>query len=95
MEPLKKYKQLEQMNILATLKVVQDKGWSPYDKDPYQFHIILGDKIIAFEENIKSVENDLASCNEENLQKEKSIKDLKYELKNERENNESIINNQI
>jgi len=90
MKSICNYKQEEQVNILATLKVVQDKGWSAQNQDPLQFHIILGGKITALEENIKSLESVLEDNIEQNLQKDKNIKDLKNELKKERENNEDL-----
>ena len=80
MESICKYKQEEQVNILATLKVVQDKGWSAENQDPLQFHIILGAKITFLEENIKLLESALENDKEENLQNKKDLKDIKSEL---------------
>ena len=90
METIQNYPQEEQVRILATLKVVQDRGWSQKNSDPFQFHIILGEKIIALEEKIQSLESVLENNEEQNLQKEKNNKDLTNDLKKEREINRDL-----
>ena len=90
MKSINNYKEEEQANILATLNVVQGKGWSPENQDPMQFHIILGEKIRESEEKIRYLEDNLDSYKEENLQKEKEIRDLNKELKQERDNCEDL-----
>ena len=39
------YAEEDKQNIMATLIVVQEKGWSPKNTDQYQFHIVLGEKL--------------------------------------------------
>ena len=90
MESLSNYKEEEQINILTTLNVVQDQGWSATNQDPLQFHIIVGGKITAMEEKIKSLESVLENNEDQNLQKNKNINDLKSELKKEREINADL-----
>ena len=59
MESLRKYSEENQALIMTTLKVVQEKGWSQDNSDPFQFHIILGGKIRSQESRIDSLECDL------------------------------------
>ena len=90
MESLRKYSEENQSLIMTTLKVVQEKGWSQDNSDPFQFHIILGGKIRSQESRIDSLECDLEKAKEENLQCEKDLKDLKQELSYERKTNEDL-----
>ena len=69
---------------------MQDRGWSQKNSDPFQFHIILGEKIIALEEKIQSLESVLENNEEQNLQKEKNNKNLINDLKKEREINRDL-----
>ena len=84
-ESMRNYPKEEQVNILATLNVVQGKGWSPENPDPFQFHIILGERIRAQDEKIKSLEEDSKNNEEQDKQKEKDNKDLRNNLQNEKE----------
>ena len=90
MESMKNYEQEEQVSILATLKVVQGRGWSPENSDPFQFHIILGEYIRAKDVEIKSLESNLEKYEDKANQNEKEIKDLKSEQNNEREINDEM-----
>ena len=88
---MEKYSQDDQASIMATLQVVQSKGWSSSDSDPMQFHIILGEKIRYLEEQL--IEHNYAM--EEMEQKDKTIRDLKDNLEHKRnivENLEEEIN---
>ena len=53
MELLENYCEEDQKNIMATLNVVQARGWSAHNDDQYQFHIILGGHIRVKEARIK------------------------------------------
>lgn len=52
MELLENYSEEDQMNIMATLNVVQTRGWSAQMDDKYQFHIIPGEHIRGNEARI-------------------------------------------
>jgi len=82
----------EQASILATLKVVQDKGWSPECKDPFQFHIILGEHIRAKEAKLVEVIDVLENIKEQIQQKDKDIKDMKRDMEHQRNLNEELEN---
>ena len=86
MELLENYCEEDQKNIMATLNVVQARGWSAHNDDQYQFHIILGGHIRVKEARIKELENDFQKYTDENNQKLKDCKDLKESLRNERGN---------
>ena len=93
MELLEKYNAEDQENIMATLNVVQARGWSPTNDDQYQFHMILGAHIRVKEARIKELEKDLEKTIDESNQKLKECKDIKHELKQEREINEELVDN--
>ena len=90
MELLGNYCEEDQKNIMATLNVVQNRGWSAHTDDQYQFHIILGAEIRANEERIKELENYCEQSTDENNQKVKDNKDLKEKLGHERDINEEL-----
>ena len=54
MEFLEEYNEEDRKSIMATLNVVQSRGWSAQTDDPYQFHIILGGNIRDNEMKIKN-----------------------------------------
>ena len=85
METLKNYSQEDQVNIMTTLKIVQDRGWSPMNTDPYQFHIILGGKLLSQEKVIQSLENDLENFKEQLVKTENEMGVLKNNCKYEKE----------
>ena len=84
-----KYEREDQLNIITALKVFQAKESEP-NSDPLQFHICLGEKIRAQESELTALLEELENSKEQNLQKEKAIKDLKNELKQERDNSEDL-----
>ena len=90
MESLSNYSEEEQNQIITTLTVIQERGWSHDVNDPYQFQIILGEKLMSQTKRIKSFENNLESLEEENLQKDKHIKDLKADLKHHKDVTEDM-----
>ena len=76
---------------MATLNVVQCRGWSAKTDDQYQFHIILGGNTRDNEMKIKQLENDIEKTIDENKQNLKDLKDLKENLRQERELNEELL----
>ena len=90
MESLSNYSEEEQNQIITTLTVIQERGWSHDVNDPYQFQIILGEKLMSQTKRIKSFENNLESLEEENLQKDKYIKDLKADLEHHKDVTEDM-----
>ena len=75
---------------MATLIVVQEKGWSPKNTDQYQFHIVLGEKLRSQMENVKRLEEQLETLNEKYSQSEKDLSDMKIKLKQEEESNADL-----
>ena len=57
MEFLDDYSEEDGKSIMATLNVVQSRGWSAQTDDQYQFHIILGSAIRCYESKIEQLEN--------------------------------------
>ena len=93
MEFLDDYSEEDAKCIMATLQVVQSRGWSPKTDDQYQFHIILGSAIRFYELKIEQLEKDLEKTVDEANQKLKDFKDIKDELREEREINEELVDN--
>ena len=91
MEFLDNYSEEDGKSIMATLQVVQSKGWSATTDDQYQFHIILGSAIRCYELKIEQLEKDLENTVDETNQKIKEFKDMKNELRQEREINEELL----
>ena len=75
---------------MATLIVVQEKGWSPKNTDQYQFHIVLGEKLRSQMKNVKRLEEQLETLNEKYSQSEKDLSDMKIKLKQEEESNADL-----
>jgi chromosome segregation ATPase len=93
MEFLDDYSEEDAKCIMATLQVVQSRGWSPKTDDQYQFHIILVSAIRCYELKIEQLEKDLEKTVDEANQKLKDFKDIKDELRLEREINEELVDN--
>ena len=91
MEFLEEYSEEDRNSIMATLNVVQSRGWSAKTDDQYQFHIILGGNIRDNEMKIKQLEYDIEKTIDENNQNLKDLKDLKENLRQERELNEELL----
>ena len=91
MELLENYNAEDQENIMATLNVVQARGWSPHNDDQYQFHIILGGHMRVKEARIKELEKELEKTIDKNKQNVKDFYDLKENLQQEREINEELL----
>ena len=91
MEFLDDYSEEDAKSIMATLNVVQSRGWSAQTDDQYQFHIILGSAIRCYESKIEQLENDLEKTVDESHQNFKDFKDMKDELRQEREINEELV----
>ena len=82
MESLSNYSEEDQNKIITTLTVIQQqkRGWSHDVCDPYQFQIILGEKLMSQNKRIQSFESILESLKGTNLQKVKYLNDLKANL---------------
>ena len=91
MEFLDDYSEEDAKSIMATLNVVQSRGWSAQTDDQYQFHIILGSAIRCYESKIEQLENNLEKTVDESHQNFKDFKDMKDELRQEREINEELV----
>ena len=87
---LSSYSEEEQSQIMTTLTFIQEKGWRHDTNDPYQFQIIVGEKLMSQTKTIKSFQSSLESVQEENLQKEKYMKDLKADLDHQKDVNEDM-----
>ena len=87
---LSSYSEEEQSQIMTTLTFIQEKGWRHDTNDPYQFQIIVGEKLMSQTKRIKSFQSSLESVQEENLQKEKYMKDLKADLDHQKDVNEDM-----
>ena len=90
LESLSNYSEEDQSKIMNTLIVVQERGWSQDNSDPYQFHIILVEKMLIQTNRLNSLESILENVKEENLQKEKYLKDLKADLEHQKDINEDM-----
>jgi chromosome segregation ATPase len=92
MKTLAKYTYEEQMNIVTVVKIL-DKKNSTQESDPFQVHIILGDKIRALESNNKALDDNLEDLKDQCSQNDKDIIDLKDDLHHQREVNEELEEN--
>jgi hypothetical protein len=80
------YNEEEQKSIMRTLTAVQKKGWS-HGNDPFQFYIILGSVIREKEKEVKDLEESLQCQMDQTNKKEHCISKFKDDLKNEKDIN--------
>ena len=86
MDSLTNYNKEEQKSIMRTLTAVQKKGWN-HGNDPFQFYIILGSVIREKEKEVKDLEKALDCQTDQNNEKDHCISKLKDDLKNEKDVN--------